>query len=100
MGLLVLVYFPVNIWDNEFAPLDLCGVLVSLTIPAIFYTAFEGVKALNRKWFAEELKNKMAVAELSAQGMLKAYAGVREAKQQHPGRVPLITEKPVEIEMC
>merc|ERR1719310_442669 len=68
LGLFTLVYFPIHWWDNEFAPLDICGLFVAIGIAAAFYCGFESIKVLNRQWFEEELKHKMAVAELSAEG--------------------------------
>jgi hypothetical protein len=99
IGLFTFVYFPVSIWDNEFAPLDAGGLLVAILIAATFYLAFEAIKVLNRQWFAEELQNKMAVAQLSAEGKLKAYAGVSQARSEYPARVPLIQAAGVEVEM-
>jgi len=88
--LFTYVYCPCNVFDNAFAPLDALGIFVCLCHAGAFYALFEGIKVINRKWFMEELQKKMLVAELSSEGKLRAYAGVREAFNQYPGRAPLL----------
>lgn len=103
LGLLFLyVYLPITTKDLHFAPLDLGGLLVSFAIAFTFYAILEGSKVLHRMWFYQELLEKVTVAEMHSQGMLRAYAGRNEAFRSYPDyprrAQPLLNNRP-EMEM-
>mmetsp|Transcript_64365 Transcript_64365/g.121923 ORF Transcript_64365/g.121923 Transcript_64365/m.121923 type:complete len:1322 (-) Transcript_64365:74-4039(-) len=86
------MYIPVTVFDQGFAPLDFAGLTVSFGIVTIYYFAFEFLKAVHQEWFSEELGEKVVLAELLAEGRLRAFATRDEAWLKCPTRRPSLLQ--------
>lgn len=82
------MYIPVTVFDQGFAPLDFAGLLVSFGIVTVYYFGFELVKAVHQEWFSEELEEKVVLADMLANGRLRAFATRDEAWLKSPMRRP------------
>eukprot|EP00928_Gymnodinium_smaydae_P028765 TRINITY_DN2184_c1_g4_i1.p1 TRINITY_DN2184_c1_g4~~TRINITY_DN2184_c1_g4_i1.p1 ORF type:complete len:1362 (-),score=247.19 TRINITY_DN2184_c1_g4_i1:78-3569(-) len=75
---LSFVYMPVSVFDQQFARLDLFGLLTAIGFAALFYAMTEAAKAMHRSYFDEELPDRVRLAGLVSEGKLRAFAGHKD----------------------
>jgi len=83
------VYLPVTWFDQGFAPVDSLGIVVAVSIAASFYFGLEVAKAIYRTYFFIDLVEQIAVAQLLAEGRLRAFCHKAEAFLKCPDRRPM-----------
>jgi len=84
------VYLPVSILDQGVAPLGSLGVCTAVLVAVTFYILLEVAKAVFRAYFILELLERTAVAQLHAEGRLRAFCSREEAFAKCPERQPLV----------